>query len=152
MEILLKFVRQRNRKGKNMKKIILILCFCALSLNVRADDNCAGTVIIKRNGHSFCFSNQDMNWYSAHAWCDSQGRRLATIHEACDYNGQVYGSTYTTGCPNATPTSVSGTANGYPFTFWVNHQNADEKAFYANLYHSIIGTDDITQKRRVLCY
>ena len=135
-----------------MKKIILSLLFCALSLNVQADDNCAGTVTIKQNGHSFCFSNQVMNWYSAHAWCDSQGRHLATIHEACDHNGQVYGSTYTTGCPNGYPSSVSGTDAGYLLNFWVNHQPEDGKSLHVNLYHSSIGTGDITQKRNALCY
>ncbi|MGN1091850.1 MAG: hypothetical protein ACI4RJ_05120 [Alphaproteobacteria bacterium] len=137
-----------------MKKIILSLLFCALSLNVQADDNCAGIVIIKQNGHSFCLSNQVMNWYSAHAWCDSQGRHLATIHEACDYNGQVYGSTYTytNKCPNGYPSSVSGTDSGYLRPFWVNHQNADEKALYVDFYFSDIGTGNITQKRNALCY
>lgn len=135
-----------------MKKIILILCFCALSLNVQADDNCAGTVIIKQNGHYFCFSNQTMNWYSAHAWCDSQGRRLATIHEACDYDGQVYGSTYTTGCPNGHSTSISGTESGHLMTFWVNYQQEDGKASYVNLYFRENSSDIVTNKRKALCY
>ena len=136
-----------------MKKIIFMLCVCAFLGNARADSDCAGTIIQKRNGHVFCFSNVEMNWYSAHAWCDAQGRRLATMNEACDYNGQVYGANYTTGCPNGYGTSINGTATGAEKKLWVNLQSEDGKAFYVNLYHTQYGgTSNLTSKLRALCY
>ena len=65
-----------------MKKIFLIL-FLLFSLN--AYGVCKeGTEITGKNGHVYCMSNVLMNWYTAFAWCDTQGRTLATMEQMCD--------------------------------------------------------------------
>lgn len=43
-----------------------------------------GTEITGKNGHVYCKSNITMNWYTAFAWCDTQGRTLATMEQMCD--------------------------------------------------------------------
>ena len=65
-----------------MKKIFLIL-FLLFSLN--AYGVCKeGTEITGKNGHVYCMSDVILNWYTAFAWCDTQGRTLATMEQMCD--------------------------------------------------------------------
>ena len=80
-----------------MKKILIFAClFSLFSTNLFAE--CWGTEKRGRNAHGFCVSNQNIaNWYSALAWCDAQGRRLATVNEVCDAEGVVFGGN-STGC------------------------------------------------------
>ena len=138
-----------------MKKIMLIWCFILGIASAQAQEieNCAGKLIKKQNGHVYCFSNVDMNWYSAHAWCDAQGRHLATMNEACDYALSVYGSNYSTGCPNATSAQFDNTDSGYRLKFWVNRQDEEGKAFWVGLFYSEQEVDDVTSAScRALCY
>ena len=81
-----------------MKKIILILMFCMLMAET-ARAECWGAVVNGKNGHSYCVSNQMLDWYASLGWCASQGRHLASINEACDYGTNVYGTT-AEGCSN----------------------------------------------------
>ena len=80
-----------------MRKILVFIClFSLFSTNLFAE--CWGTEKKGRNGNTFCVSNQNVaNWYSAFAWCDAQGRRLATINEVCDAEGVIFGGN-STGC------------------------------------------------------
>ena len=58
------------------------LCLLAATHGYAA---CAeGTEITGKNGHVYCKSNVSMNWYTAFAWCDTQGRTLATMEQMCD--------------------------------------------------------------------
>jgi len=70
-----------------MKRLLLILCL--LSAPVWAEDCAggAGTIIAGLNGKRYCLSNIRMNWYSAFSWCEAAGGHLASLNEACQYNG-----------------------------------------------------------------
>ncbi len=68
-----------------MKKIILFTILCLwMSTNGYASSCAEGTEITGKNGHVYCKSNVTMNWYTAFAWCDTQGRDLATMEQMCD--------------------------------------------------------------------
>ena len=83
-----------------MKKVILILMFCiAMTGTVNAQVSCWGTPVTGKDGHPYCISTQRMSWYASLAWCDAQGRHLASVNEACDYPGEIYG-THTQNCIN----------------------------------------------------
>lgn len=65
-----------------MKRLLILL---SLLYVFPAYASCeGGTEITGKNGHVYCMSNVLMNWYSAFAWCDSQGRTLVTMEQACD--------------------------------------------------------------------
>lgn len=68
-----------------MKQLILLTAILLTSIMALADDgtttetcaNGAGRVITGAvSGHKYCKSNQVMNWWNAHAWCDALGRRV----------------------------------------------------------------------------
>ena len=69
--------------NKVRKGIVLCMVACLFSLN--AYGVCKeGTEVTGKNGHVYCVSNVTMNWYTAFAWCDTQGRTLATMEQICD--------------------------------------------------------------------
>lgn len=69
--------------NKVRKGIVLCMVSCLFSLN--AYGVCKeGTEVTGKNGHVYCMSNVIMNWYTAFAWCDTQGRTLATMEQICD--------------------------------------------------------------------
>ncbi len=85
-----------------MKKILLLVVLCVMfSFKGMAEVICEGTPMTGRNGHVYCVSTQEMHWYAALAWCSAQNRHLASLSEACDYNGLSYG-TNAEACPNLT--------------------------------------------------
>ena len=49
------------------------------------DDNCTNRAgnIYTINGVKFCRSNQKMNWWSAHSWCDKHGGTLIPFEHLC---------------------------------------------------------------------
>lgn len=96
-----------------MKKILLLIALCLVFASDGKAATCWGTSFTAANGHTYCISTQNMNWYAAMGWCDAQGRHLASVNEACDYNGQVYG-TNADDCPNI---KASGGLNS---VVWVN--------------------------------
>ena len=65
-----------------MKKVLLVL-FLMVSLNAYAACN-EGREITGKNGHVYCGSKVNMNWYTAFMWCEAQGRTLATMPQVCD--------------------------------------------------------------------
>ena len=73
-----------------MKKILFTLAICTFFVNM-AKAECWGNEATGQNGHTYCASKQDMNWYSAFAWCHAQGRHLVTMNELCDYGDAVWG-------------------------------------------------------------
>ena len=79
-----------------MKKIFVLLFILSfVSETVNAQTCNGGTLVTSNtpdvegcsettcNGHTFCVSDKDMNWWSAHAWCRSNGRKLVSRHVAC---------------------------------------------------------------------
>lgn len=63
-----------------------------LAINSASAANCnGGERVTAGNGHEYCRSDSSsMNWWSAYAWCEAQGRHLATIYELCpDWDGSM---------------------------------------------------------------
>ena len=86
-----------------MKKIIVFLmclCFVIPTMAEQVELPCNGGLIITaNNGTKFCRSNKTMNWWSAFAWCESQGLKLAEFKTMCPGVSQT--SSNTDGdCPN----------------------------------------------------
>ena len=97
-----------------MKKIVFLICLCAVlsAMAEVTEPPCnGGTPITSHaptdagcsdetcNGHTFCRSDKDMNWWSAFTWCESQGRTLAEFSKMCP--GVSQAPVGTTGdCPN----------------------------------------------------
>ena len=109
-----------------MKKIVVFLmCTCFFSTPVMAGMCDGGTEIIAHkvtdpgctaatdniaatcNGKTFCKSNARMNWWSAHAWCESQGLKLANFSDMCPGVPQPSGAT-TGNCPNLNGVAEKG--------------------------------------------
>ena len=81
-----------------MKKWFILACMCFLVTPTIAQ-TCNGGTPVKSNttatnpdcsadtcnGHEFCKSNNGMNWWSAFAWCESQGRKLASTATMCPH-------------------------------------------------------------------
>ncbi len=100
-----------------------------------------GSLITGNNGHEYCQSNREMNWWSAYTWCETQGRHLATIYEICpDWDG----STGEGKCAN-----VSGS---FATWFWSSTASQANNAFLATQKMGVWGDAQRTSTRRALCY
>ena len=67
------------------RTLAAVIVSLSLLMGTSAHAACAeGTEITGKNGHVYCKSNITMNWYTAFAWCDTQGRTLATVNQMCD--------------------------------------------------------------------
>ena len=111
-----------------MKKSAIILALALIS---------ATPALSCTNGYEFhgshsgtyCISDIEMNWWSAFAWCQAQGYRLATFEEACPDatslvvdNGNVYVSNNV-----GTEASNKRVDNRYP---WLARAWLTDKALY----------------------
>ena len=77
--------------------IAITLIFCTHSALAKS---CTGGTIITGydTTRSFCISNNNMNWWTAHQWCVGNGRVLAHPDNLCTYKeGWFIGNG---GCPN----------------------------------------------------
>lgn len=114
-----------------MKKILLLACAGVLCFSQVNAANCeAGTEVTGKNGHVYCQSNKYMNWWSAGAWCEAQGRHLATMEEMCPDTGKGLnnawdGSTGTGKCAN-----LIGVGDGYA---WSSLASGSSKVFHVLL-------------------
>ena len=60
------------------------MCVCFVAMSVHAYNECVGgTEITAKNGAKFCKSDKTMDWWTAFAWCESQGRKLADFSVMC---------------------------------------------------------------------
>ena len=122
-----------NLKGNDMKKILFLCSLLMISPTLMAEDttvescaNGAGTIITGViTGTKYCWSNSDMNWWNANAWCDAQGKRLIDLNIdcGCDWSTNCNGR-----CPEfvvshgwvSTPSSISTTylliSNGWIYS------------------------------------
>lgn len=71
-------------KGRKMKQVAVWICLCLLIASPSFAACDGGTEITGKNGHVYCKSNVNVNWYTAFSWCDAQGRTLATMEQICD--------------------------------------------------------------------
>lgn len=108
-----------------MRQILMLTCGILFISSVGfAEDtttetcaNGAGTVIEgKVTGHKYCKSNNYMNWWNAHTWCDALGRRLFSLDD-CGCSDTV------ANCPKNTCAELAGISQE---SFWwaVNPVNA----------------------------
>ena len=121
-----------------MKKIIVFLCLCVCAgVSAMATEQeelpCnGGTPITANNGTKFCKSNKAMNWWSAFAWCESQGqgRKLAEFKTMCPSTVQY--PTNTDGdCPNLQGLAESGWV-------WSSLAYGSDRALMANLFSGAV--------------
>ena len=108
-----------------MKKILFTLIICTFFVNV-AKAECWGNEVTGKNGHTYCASKQQMNWYSAFAWCHAQGRHLVTVNELCDYGNKIWGKNQIW-CENFRSVDSSITSKLIPY--WSVNIDNDGKAY-----------------------
>ena len=121
-----------------MKKKILLACLFAIISTTSAYCACdGGTTITNTAGSTFCKSNTYMNWWSAQAWCQANGSRLATMYEMCPSWDGNEGSDE---CPelnglssNSSKTAWSATVYGSNYAFVVNLLNG---SVYGDPYYT----------------
>ena len=138
-------IKQERRKEMKRKTLImgLIGLIILQPINVQAADcaNGAGTEI-KGNDHgAYCLSKATMNWWSAHAWCDAIGMKLAPLSECecrdeskCDMMKQ---------CPN-----LYNTGNSWVWTTTPSNSSA---AYRANLNNGDVDSLARTYYGNALC-
>ena len=106
----------------------------------QAEATCVGGNLgTDKNGHEYCLSNSNMNWWSAYTWCQGQGRHLASIYEACPgWDGsQGVGK-----CVNS---------NNKFSTAWTSTPSQGSKAFRVSIYSRV--EDQVrTSTSNALCY
>ena len=99
-----------------MKKTILAILMTMVATTAFAEAKCEGGDPFEgvSDGHEYCISQKTMLWWAAFAWCQQQGRHLASLQEAC---GNLYGATGNAACGNFIKSGVTGkmcwTANRY---------------------------------------
>ena len=69
-----------------MKKLLFVLSFIIASTSAFAEAKCEGGDPFEGviDGHEYCISKASMTWWAAFAWCQHQGRHLASLQEACE--------------------------------------------------------------------
>ena len=83
---------------KNTALIFILIMIFSISAQAQ-QRNCRGGSEFQgfENGHYYCKSRENMTWWAAFAWCQKQGRRLASLDEACN---TIANTTDDTGCSN----------------------------------------------------
>ena len=128
-----------------MKKILFTLAICTFFVNV-AKAECWGNERTGKNGHTYCVSKQDMNWYSAFAWCHAQGRHLVTMNEFCDYQNNIWGKNRSD-CANLI--FSDNTTNAMS---WTVNIDDDGKAYVVTNIYNPTTPKPKTDKYKACCY
>ena len=132
--------------NKVRKGIVLCMVACLFSLN--AYGVCKeGTEITGKNGHVYCMSNVLMNWYTAFAWCDTQGRTLATMEQMCDIDETERwdGNTGEGKCLNMVGAGLSRWA-------WSSIPCGSTSAFYVTLSPGTVTNSSRTPTNTAVCW
>ena len=129
-----------------MRKIIYVI-ICCYGLTAMADENCIGGFdLTYRNEHTYCVSEDPMNWWSAFQWCKAQGRYLASLDEICDYQEETW---RTSGiyCPNKNSIDPHGRA------VWTSLGHEKGTAYALHIGGGTIMSDrSITDTFLAICY
>ncbi len=95
-----------------MKRYVLLIgVMLSLPLTVLSEEaltTCAdghGNLVKGNTSGTYCKSKITMNWWSAHAWCQSIGGEMIDLTEDCTPNG---GNTSTVQCPNLANLGITG--------------------------------------------
>ena len=124
--------------------IVLMLSICAV--NAQAINCPHGSILKGRYGGEFCiYTKRGMNWWSAYQWCASQGLRLATPAEACNYDEYSWTSWK---CSN-----LYGKNSENITWVWVNYIASPGKAYVVNIGNADVLSSDINMEdyRSPLC-
>ena len=105
---------------------------------VQAESCDGGSLKTGENGHVYCLSDGNMNWWSAYTWCEAQGRHLATMYEICPTWDGSRGSSI---C------NVSEFLN-LSVQIWTATAYGENRAFKANA----ISDNARTDRLRAFCY
>ena len=84
-----------------------------------AEATCVGgNLATGNNGHEYCQSNREMNWWSAYSWCEAQGMKLASAYDLCPtWDG-------------AFEDYRCGTTNGITPTVWTSTPHVNNEAMH----------------------
>ena len=110
-----------------MKKLLLMSVITLMLGATSAYAKCEGGVEFQGaiNGHTYCRSSTGMTWWAAFAWCEFQGRELATMEQMCPNWGG--GATVNDVCPNMKEV-------GKDIWGWSANPNGSSYAFLVNLF------------------
>ena len=124
-------------------KLLTLAAIVALTFNIaqaQAETCESGKLVTGNNGHVYCQSNREMNWWSAYTWCETQGRHLATMYELCpDWDGSKGGDK----CANPN--------DGFDSSGWTKTASRRGSAFVVYPLGTV-DTADRTYGRYAYCY
>ncbi|MGN1091052.1 MAG: hypothetical protein ACI4RJ_00975 [Alphaproteobacteria bacterium] len=129
-----------------MKKLLFILSFIIASTSAFAEAKCEGGDPFEGviNGHEYCISQKTMTWWAAFAWCQHQGRHLASLQEAC---GDLYGAIGDAACGNLIKSGVTVKA------CWSANPSGSISAYKVDAGTGRIGyTNRVPYEGYALCY
>lgn len=127
-----------------MKKTLTFLILTLLSMNVSAEEalcaNGNGYLLTAVNGNKYCLhKNDNMNWWSAFAWCDTAGGTLISINKDCDCTGFAECNT-TVQCPNL-------------YNIGKNNSVWSATTYNSNTAYTVhLGSGNVTQNNSVRTY
>ena len=132
-----------------MKKTILAILMAMMTTTAFAEGKCEGGYVFEGviDGHEYCISKATaMTWWAAFAWCQQQGRHLASLQEACE---GWHGARGDAVCGNLIKSDVTAK------NCWAANPYASD-----NTYVVIAGTGNVDlaypgrsyAARRALCY
>lgn len=131
-------------------RLLFIISFILFTLPAIAESCIGGTTDQGKNGHTYCFSNFSMNWWSAFEWCKSNGRHLATVWEACD----SIDNTLSAYCSNIH--SLGAKQNGSsPWALWTSISKNANTAYTVSAHHGFVHSSydfSKTSDYPALCY
>ncbi|MGN1091781.1 MAG: hypothetical protein ACI4RJ_04775 [Alphaproteobacteria bacterium] len=128
-----------------MKKTIFAILMTMVATSAFAEAKCEGGDPFEGviDGHEYCISKPSMTWWAAFAWCQQQGRHLASLQEAC---AGWTGATGNAACANLVkaggPNKHCWTATPYGSTY----------AYYVNAGTGIVNSYGRYGTNYALCY
>lgn len=115
-----------------MKLNTLVISLILVVSTPSMASTCIGGLTFQgKNGHEYCLGPAGLNWWSAHQWCNAQGRRLATPNEACDHNTYIWGGNAPQ-CPNLSGIDASPNMNYEQV--WLNLIADDNNVYTTGVY------------------
>ena len=130
-----------------MKKTVLAILMAMMATSAFAEGKCEGGDPFEgaNDGHEYCISQKTMTWWAAFAWCQHQGRHLASMQEACKGWTGAMGNAL---CGNMIKSGVTDKI------CWVANSHGSTNAYYVHAgTGNISGTyRDRNYATSALCY
>ena len=114
-----------------MKKLLLMIVIALMLGTTSVYAKCEGGEEFQGavNGHTYCRSSTGITWWAAFAWCEFQGRELATLEQLCPNWGGATGAA----CPNMKV--------GKDLWGWSANPSGSSSAFYVNLSSGLVNAN-----------